>query len=77
MSYRQNLNNGVIGKPGKRKKLGGFGDLVAKGENPNGLMVQTPNGTSRQDHKQTGRDYNVNTDRWTSNEDWDGDLSGV
>lgn len=71
------LDNGVIPKPGKKVRLGSFADLVANGDNPKGLMVQTPNGTSREDHKQLGRDYQVNTDRWTSDEDWDGDLSGV
>lgn len=70
------LDNGVLGKPGKGHRLGSFADLVADGENPKGLMVQTPNGTSRQDHKQVGRAYNVDTDRWTKNEDWDGDMSG-
>ena len=74
--YKQSLDNGVISKPGKKLRLGSFADLVAEGENPNGLMVQTPNGTSRQDRKQFGRAYNVNTDRWTSNADWDGDMSG-
>ena len=70
------LDNGVIAKPGVRHRLGGFADYVADGENPAGLMVQTANGTSRQDHKQFGRGYNVNTDRWSKNEDWDGDMSG-
>lgn len=74
--YRQSLDNGVIERPGKKVRLGSFADLVADGENPNGLMVQTPNGTSRQDHKQNGRVYNVNADRWTKNEDFDGDMSG-
>lgn len=70
------LDNGVINKPGKKVRLGSFADLVAEGENPNGLMVQTANGTSRQDHKQTKTVYNENTDRWTKNEDWDGDMTG-
>lgn len=74
--YKQSLDNGVIVKPAKNKKLGGMGDLVADGENPKGLMAQTANGTSRQDHRQNGRAYNVNTDRWTKNDDWDGDMSG-
>ncbi len=72
--YPQSLDNGVIAKPGKKVSLGHFADLVADGAEP--LMVQTPNGTSRQDHKQNGRAYNLNTDRWTKNEDWDGDMSG-
>ena len=76
MGYKQSLDNGVISKPGKTRRLGSFGDVVAKGENPNGLMVQTPNGTSREDMKQVGRAYNASTDRWTKNEDWDGDMSG-
>ena len=75
--YRQAVDNGVIDRPGKRVRLGSFADLVQEGENPAGLMVQTPNGTSRQDHKQIGRVYNVNTDRWTKNEDFDGDMSGI
>lgn len=70
------LDNGVIAKPGRGHRLGSFADLVAEGENPNGLMVQTANGTSRQDHQQQGRDYNVNTDRWTGNGEWDGDMTG-
>lgn len=74
--YPQNLDNGVIAKPGKKTRLGFFADLVAGGEDPHGLMVQTANGTSRQDHKQNGRTYNVDTNRWTKNEDWDGDMSG-
>lgn len=74
--YPQSLDNGVIAKPAKKKRLGSFADLVADGEDPNGLMVQTANGTSRQDHKQNDRAYNVNTDRWTSNDDWNGDMSG-
>jgi hypothetical protein len=76
MGYKQSLDNGVIEKPGKKRRLGSFADLVAEGENPNGLMVQTPNGTSRQDMKQQKTVYNENTDRWTSDEDWDGDMSG-
>ena len=76
MGYKQSLDNGVLRKPPTRKVLGSFADLVAAGENPNGLMVQTPNGTSRQDMKQVKTVYNTNTDRWTSNADWDGDMSG-
>lgn len=68
------LDNGVIAKPKKGHRLGSFAALVADGAEP--LMMQTPNGTSREDHKQVGRAYNVNTDRWTKNEDWDGDMSG-
>ena len=70
------LDNGVIAKPGRKVRLGSFAGLVANGDNPNGLMVQTPNGTSRQDHRQFDRAYQVNTDRWTKNEDWGGDMSG-
>jgi hypothetical protein len=77
MAYKQKLDNGVIAKPGRGHRLNSFAALVAEGENPNGLMVQTPNGTSREDHKQFERAYNVNTDRWTKNEDWDGDMSGI
>ena len=73
--YAQSLDNGVIDKPGSRR-LGKFADLVAEGENPAGLMVQTPNGTSRQDCRQRKTVYNVDQDRWTSDADWDGDLSG-
>lgn len=76
MGYKQSLDNGVIAKPAKQKRLGSFADLVAEGENPAGLMVQTANGTSRQDHKQVKTVYNTDTDRWTSNEDWNGDMSG-
>lgn len=68
------LDNGVIEKPGARHRLGSFADYVADGAEP--LMMQTPNGTSREDHRQAGRAYNVNTDRWTKNEDWNGDMSG-
>ena len=74
--YAQSLDNGVLGKPGEGHRLGSCTDYVAAGENPNGLLVQTPNGTSRQCHKQQKTVYNVNTDRWTGNEDWHGDLSG-
>lgn len=73
------LDNGVCRRPPTRKTLGSFASLAdwhADGENPNGLMVQTPNGTSRQDMKQQKTVYNVNTDRWTKNEDWLGDMSG-
>lgn len=70
------LDNGVIAKPGKKVRLNSFAALLDPGENPNGLMVQTPNGTSRADNKQQKTVYNVNTDRWTKNEDWDGDMSG-
>lgn len=70
------LDNGVLKRPGKKRRLGGFADLVADGENPDGLMVQTANGTSRQDMKQQKTVWNANTDRWTKNEDWDGDMSG-
>jgi hypothetical protein len=69
------LDNGVIAKPGKRK-LGGFAELVAEGEDPEGLKVQTPNGTSRQDCRQSGRVYQGKDDRWCNDQDWDGDMSG-
>lgn len=72
---KQALDNGVIGKPGKRR-IGSFAELVADGEDPKGLMVQTANGTSRQDLKQTKTVYNASTDRWTKNEDWGGDMTG-
>ena len=71
------LDNGVLGKSTKEHKLGSFADIVADGYNSEGLMVQTPNGTSRQDHRQIGRAWNLNTDRWTKNDDWDGDMSGL
>ena len=74
--YAQSLDNGVIAKLGRKVRLNNFANLVALGEDPNGLMVQTPNGTSREDIKQQKTVYNVNTDRWTGNEDWDGDMSG-
>ena len=74
--YPQALDNGVSAKPGRKVRLGSFADLVAFGEDPTGLKVQTPNGTSREDIQQQKTVYNVNTDRWTSNEDWDGDMSG-
>ena len=70
------LDNGVLARPGARR-LGCFADLVAEGENPNGLMVQTPNGTSRQDCKQKDKERIWgNVDRWKNNEDWEGDMTG-
>lgn len=70
------LDNGVIKKPGKKIRLNRFADLLDMGENPGGLMVQTPNGTSRADNRQVKTVYNMDIDRWTKNEDWDGDFSG-
>ena len=70
------LDNGVIAKPGKKVRLNRFADLLDMGENPGGLMVQTPNGTSRADSKQQETVYNANTDRWTKNGPWSGDMSG-
>jgi len=70
------LDNGVMPRPTKKFRMNSFGALLADGENPNGLMVQTPNGTSRQDHKQQKTVLNENTDRWTSNDDFGGDMSG-
>ncbi len=74
--YPQSLDNGVLEKAGKTRKSGKFAHLVAEGENPAGLMVQTPNGTSREDCRQQMTVYNVNTDRWTKNEPFSGDMSG-
>lgn len=73
--YKQSLDNGVINKPGS-SRLGDFADILAEGENPAGLMVQTANGTSREDHRQVRTVYNGDTNRWMGNEDWDGDLTG-
>ena len=70
------LDNGVLKMPSKKFRMNSFGALLANGEDPNGLVVQTPNGTSRQDHKQQKTVVHDNTDRWTSNGDWGGDMSG-
>ena len=75
--YPQSLDNGVLDKAANGPRLNTkFAKVLANGENPNGLMVQTPNGTSRQDHRQCCPDYNMDTDPWTKNEPWDGDMSG-
>ena len=70
------LDKGVSPKPPKKVRLNRFSQLLDMGENPGGLMVQTPNGTSRADGKQQETVYNVNTDRWTKNGPWSGDMSG-
>ena len=73
------LDNGVLSKPGKKVRLGSFADLVADGEDPDGLMVQTPAGTSRQDRKQFNSMRARPRTRWDNpgGEGWDGDMSGI
>lgn len=71
----KSLDDGVIEKPGPRHRLGSFADLVADGAAP--ILVQTPNGTSRQNHKESDNVDLRMGGRWGKNAGkWDGDMSG-
>jgi hypothetical protein len=85
MGYKQNLDNGVIGKPrgvdpSTKDKGLCFHSLVDKGENPNGFSAVVPTGSTAHDSRE-GKNKNYSWDpvsgpRWSSNEMWSGNKSG-